>query len=132
MIPATSRALVDTGEHLSPKKAPDKTAPPVSIGLTPIVEPMEAQITPIVAEVPKDVPVRTESPLLRRKVIRRKTDGRIRVEALETMKGMVPEALQRAVITPIRIKVIKILLTVLIPLIAMDIRDFQEKPLCFP
>ena len=132
MIPATSRALVDTGEHLSPKKAPDKTAPPVSIGLTPIVEPMEAQITPIVAEVPKDVPVRTESPLLRRKVIRRKTDGRIRVEALETMKGMVPEALQRAVITPIRIKVINILLTVLIPLMAMDIRDFQEKPLCLP
>jgi hypothetical protein len=132
VIPATSNALVDTGEHPSPKKAPDKTAPPVSIGLTPIVEPMEAQITPIVAEVPKDVPVRTESPLLRRKVIRRKTDGLIRVEALETIKGIVPEALQRAVITPIRIKVINILLTVLIPLIAMDIRDFQENPLCLP
>jgi hypothetical protein len=132
VIPATSNALVDTGEHLSPKKAPDNTAPPVSIGLTPIVEPMEAQITPIVAEVPNDVPVRTESPLLRRKVIRRKMDGLIRVEALETIKGMVPEALQSAVITPIRIKVINILLTVLIPLIAMDISDFQENPLCLP
>jgi hypothetical protein len=45
---------------------------------------------------------------------------------------MVPEALHSAVITPIRIKVINILLTVLIPLIAMDMRDFQEKPLCLP
>ena len=33
---ATSRALVDTGEHRSPKKMPDKMAPPVKNSLTPM------------------------------------------------------------------------------------------------
>ena len=43
--------------------------------------PIAAQMTPMVAAVPKEVPVSTETRQLRRKAIRRKTDGRIRPEA---------------------------------------------------
>jgi len=78
---ATRSALVDTGEHLSPKNMPDNTAPPVKTGLTFIAAPKDAQITPIVAALPKDVPVSIDIPLFNKKVIRRKTDGWISCDA---------------------------------------------------
>ena len=55
-----SKALVLIGEHLSPQKAPEITAPPEKrIGI-PILFAMVIHITPIVAEVPNAVPVRNE------------------------------------------------------------------------
>lgn len=81
VIAATNKALVETGEQRSPKKTPERIAPPVSTGETPIAVPIAAQITPIVAAVPKEVPVSTERPQLSRKLISRKTPGRISLEA---------------------------------------------------
>ena len=57
---ATRSALVETGEHLSPKNMPESTAPPESIGLMPMAFAIVIQITPIVAALPNDVPVRKE------------------------------------------------------------------------
>ena len=53
VMSAISMALVDSGEHRSPTKIPDKIAPPVIHGLMPMVLAMVMQTTPIVAEVPK-------------------------------------------------------------------------------
>lgn len=57
---ATRSALVDMGEHLSPKYAPDKIAPPVSQSGTPKFSAIAAQMTPIVAAVPNAVPIKVE------------------------------------------------------------------------
>ena len=57
---ATKRADVDMGEDLSPKNAPDKTAPPVTKGLKPIAFDIDIEITPAVEDVPKLVPVKSE------------------------------------------------------------------------
>ena len=78
---ATSSALVETGEQRSPKSTPDRTAPPIRRMSTPIAPPIVAQITPMVAALPKEVPIRTDTAQLSRKVIRRKTPGRISAEA---------------------------------------------------
>ena len=57
---ATKRADVDMGEDLSPKNAPDKTAPPVTKGLKPMAFDIDIEITPAVEDVPKLVPVKSE------------------------------------------------------------------------
>ena len=75
---ATSRALVDTGEHRSPKNTPESTAPPISTRGTPMAVPSVAQMTPMVAAAPKAVPVRTETKQLSKKVIKRNTEGWIK------------------------------------------------------
>ena len=49
---------------------------------------MVPQMTPMVAAVPKAVPVRTERRQLSRKVMSRKTAGRMALAAKETMTGM--------------------------------------------
>ena len=72
---ATRVALEETGEQRSPKKAPDRTAPPSKNGGILIVEAMTEQITPMVAAVPKEVPVRKESIAFKRNVIIRNTEG---------------------------------------------------------
>ena len=55
------RALVLIGEHRSPQNAPEITAPPeIRIGM-PILLAIVIHITPIVADVPKAVPVRNET-----------------------------------------------------------------------
>ena len=61
VVSATKSALVETGEQRSPKKAPDRTAPPISRISTPSALPIAEQITPIVAAVPNEVPVRYET-----------------------------------------------------------------------
>lgn len=58
----TSSALVDMGDALSPKYAPDTIAPPRSTGSAPIAIPIVMLITPMVAAVPKAVPVSSETP----------------------------------------------------------------------
>ena len=57
---ATSSALVDTGEHLSPKNTPERIAPPASIGFIPIASDIVMHMTPTVAALPNDVPVRKD------------------------------------------------------------------------
>ena len=57
---ATKSALVDTGEHLSPKKMPESIAPPENTGFTPMAFASVMQMTPMVAAVPKEVPVKNE------------------------------------------------------------------------
>ena len=129
---ATRSALVETGEHLSPKYTPDNIAPPVKRGSTFITAPIEAQITPIVAAVPKEVPVNMDIPLFSRKTIRRKTDGRISFAARQTIEGIVPDALQRAVIIPISRKINRIFPTVFIPLSAIPTRSRHSNPFRLP
>ena len=72
----TKSALVEKGEQRSPKNAPDRMAPPRSRGLVPAEIPMLMQMTPMVAEVPKEVPVSTEIPQQSRKETSRMTSGR--------------------------------------------------------
>ena len=71
----TKSALVEKGEQRSPKNAPDRMAPP-SRGLVPAEIPMLMQMTPMVAEVPKEVPVSTEIPQQSRKETSRMISGR--------------------------------------------------------
>ena len=74
----TRRALVETGEQRSPKKIPERIAPPQSHGDTERTDPIVAQTTPTVAAVPNEVPVSTETSEFKRNTIRRKNDGFIK------------------------------------------------------
>ena len=73
----TRSALVETGEHLSPKNTPDSTAPPASTGLIPMDSAIVMDITPTVAALPKEVPVRKDIRQLIRKTAPRNHSGRI-------------------------------------------------------
>ena len=96
----TSRALVDTGEHRSPKNTPDRTAPPTSTGFSPMAPEMLMQITPMVAAVPKAVPVRTDTPQFIKKAKSRKAEGWRNRTQMVMITAMVPQARQRAVSIP--------------------------------
>lgn len=76
---------------------------------------MDMQMTPMVAAVPNAVPVSTETIQFKRNVMRMKTDGRTNPAAMQIITGMVPEALQSAVIIPIRRKMIRIFRTLRTP-----------------
>ena len=77
VMSAISSALVDTGEHLSPKKIPDITAPPVSTGESPSAFPAVIEITPMVAALPNDVPVRNDTSELMMNAAGRNQEGEI-------------------------------------------------------
>ncbi len=128
VIVATRSALVETGEHLSPKYAPATMAPPVSKGETPRVCAIVLHITPIVAAVPKAVPVRKDKRQLSKKVISKNIDGEINFVDIETMTGIVPDVRQRAVMIPIRTNVKSMFLTVFIPEKVILKISFTEKP----
>ena len=81
----TRRALVDTGEHLSPKYTPQIIAPPIGSGDRPMDTATLIQIVPIVAEVPKAVPVSTETIQFRRNVRIIIVFGLIKSPAKQTM-----------------------------------------------
>ena len=72
---ATSSALVETGLQRSPKNTPDSTAPPTRVISSPMPAAMVEQITPMVAAVPKAVPVSTDTMALSKKVISKKICG---------------------------------------------------------
>ena len=78
--PATNKALVDIGEQRSPKYMPEREAPPSRAGSIPMILPIVMQMTPIVAIVPKDVPVRNDTKQFRRKVMSKKTLGIMTIE----------------------------------------------------
>ena len=54
---------------------PDKIAPPVKVGSIPLALAIDIQMMPIVAAVPKDVPVKSETKQQSRKTIKMNTDG---------------------------------------------------------
>ena len=112
----TRSALVETGEHLSPKYEPPKTAPPIITGSMPNDFAIVMQMTPIVADVPKAVPVKKDIAQHRRKVSITNISGLIIKEARLTITGIVPQARHNAVIIPISIKVMRMFLTVFMPL----------------
>ena len=60
VIVATSKALVDIGEQRSPIYTPAKIAPPAYTAGICILLVMVMQITPMVAAVPKEVPMSIE------------------------------------------------------------------------
>ena len=58
---AAARFVVsDMGDILSPKKAPDTTAPAIRADGTPTLMPTPYRARPIVAMLPKDVPVQSD------------------------------------------------------------------------
>ena len=89
-------------------------------------------MTPMVAEVPKDVPVSTESRQFNRKVISTMMEGLISTEAQETSTGMVPAMRQRAVSMPMRRKVSSTFRAVNTPITAICRSSFQENPFVLP
>ena len=66
------------GKQRSPKYTPERIAPPVIHEGIPSAEAIVAHTTPIVAAVPRAVPVRTEIRQFRRNVISKNVDGFIR------------------------------------------------------
>ena len=82
---ATSRALVETGEQRSPKYAPDRTAPPVNTAGTPASLATKAQMVPMVAAVPNDVPVRNDMSEHKRNVASKTTGPEHMPEVASTM-----------------------------------------------
>ena len=119
-------ALVDIGDHRSPTKIPDITAPAVKSGETPSDAPIVIEITPMVATVPKDVPVRTESSVFAKKMRTRKNSGRMRSDTKITISGIVPAARQLAVSIPIKRNVMRMPLTVRTP--SSDISQTSLRP----
>ena len=65
------------------------------------------QMIPMVAAVPNDVPVKTETKAHRRKEKRIVNAGRQALVIWQMMKGIVPQARQEAVSIPIKMKVIR-------------------------
>ena len=76
-----SSALVDTGEQRSPKKTPDKTAPPASTGDTPMEAAAVMHTAPIVAAAPKDVPMSADTALVSRNDVMTSVPGWMRSTA---------------------------------------------------
>ena len=125
----TSRALVETGEHLSPQNTPDNIAPPITTGSILNASPMVIQIEPIVAAVPKAVPVRNDRAQLSRNAITGKNWGTIRVLEYETIAGIVPLCLHNAVSIPISINVMRTFRAVFIPFTDICANSPRENPL---
>ena len=90
-------------------------APPISIGDTPRLMPMVLQMTPMVAAVPKDVPVSTEIRQFSKNAMSRNTAGRMARAAKHTMTGIVPAWRHRAVSMPMKTNVSSTSLAVLMP-----------------
>ena len=119
---------METGEHLSPQNTPDSIAPPITTGFILNARPMVIQIEPIVAAVPNAVPVRNERAQLSRKAITGKICGTIRLLEYETMAGIVPLCLHKAVRIPMSIKVMSTFLAVFMPFTDICTSSFTENP----
>ena len=90
-------------------------APPVHTGLAPRKLATDMQMTPIVAAVPKAVPVRQETQQFNTKVRTKNSSGRIRLPASDTIMGIVPPARQTVVSIPISTITMRIVRTVFSP-----------------
>ncbi len=101
----TSCALVDTGEHRSPKYTPERIAPPRSAGEICMDVPSVMVMTPMVAADANDEPVNNDIRQFSRNVSRMATWGRIRAVVFATMNGTVPAARHNVVSSPISTKV---------------------------
>ena len=125
----TSWALEDMGEQRSPKKLPERTAPPVRAGSRPAALDISMQITPMVLAVPNEVPVRKDIMEHRRNVHSTKNLGSINPMAWYRIKGMVPQVRQMDVREPISTKMIRIFLTFPMPSPSMEQVSLTEYPL---
>lgn len=63
------------GEQRSPKNAPESAAPPAAKSGAPMAPAIEMQMDTTVAAVPNEVPVKTETRQLSRKVANKNTPG---------------------------------------------------------
>ena len=77
--PATRRAEPLIGLMRSPKKEPARIAPPARTLSAPIADAIVMQMTPIVAAVPVEVPMRVDMRQQTRKVMRMKMPGVMRL-----------------------------------------------------
>lgn len=73
------------------------------------------QMTPIVAAVPNDVPISTDTKQLSKNTVKIKADGTINFEELYIIIGIVPAPRHTAVMIPISKNTSKIFFTVRIP-----------------
>ena len=94
----------------------------------PMVRATVMVMTPMVAAVPKEVPVRTERMQLSKKASSRKAPGRISPDSRHTISGIVPAAHHRAVSIPMSRKVHRIVVTGRMPSRLMRSSDRQEQP----
>lgn len=115
VMAATRRALVDMGEQRSPKYEPAMMAPPEYIGGIFMLLAIVMQITPMVAAVPKDVPVRADTRAHSRNDARRTALPSHYCEAWYTIYGIVPLMRQAAVSMPTRDRVMRTFFVVLMP-----------------
>ena len=90
-------------------------APPARAGEVPIPWAMIMEMTPMVAAVAKELPRRKETAPFITKVSTTTWDDEIHLDAPPTMAGIVPQALQNAVSTPISRNVMRMFRTVIIP-----------------
>ena len=77
VVEAASTVVSDSGDILSPKYAPEITAPAIQASLYPIIEPMPIKAMPMVAHVVHELPVRTEITEQTMHVTARKVSGLI-------------------------------------------------------
>ena len=98
----------------------------------PIETPTLTQMVPIVAAVPKAVPVRTDTPQLSKNVISTRISGRIRSTAQQMMSGSAPHARQKAVSIPISGNTSSTLVDVFTPETIISPSSRHEKPCLFP
>ena len=89
---------------------------------------MAAQMTPMVAAVPKEVPVRTDTRQLSRKAIITNRAGWMSRAEKQTITGMVPACRHRAVSIPMSTKVMRMFFTVRMPSRARRNSRDQAKP----
>ena len=100
-------------------KTPARMAPPERSGLTPMASSIVAVMTPIVATVPKAVPVSVERRPLRRKAARSPHSGVMKPAASVTRRAIVPEALHEPVSMPMSAMTITMPMMVRTPFEAM-------------
>ena len=102
-VPATAgvRLVVsDSGDILSPKKAPETTAPAAQYSGTPSAWAMPMMARPTVPTVPHEVPVASETTVARMQVAGRKMRGLSMPRPMSRMVGTVPAAIQLAMTMP--------------------------------
>lgn len=94
--------------------------------------PIALHTTPMVAAVPKEVPVRKESRLFIRNTISKNTDGWMISAKKQTITGIVPAHRHSAVIMPISTKVISMFRAVFTPASAKRKTSRSEYPFRIP
>ena len=107
--PATAGARLvvsENGLSLSPNMAPQITAPATIPGLIPIALPIAIMATPALPAEPYDVPVTRLNTAVKMRVNVSKNAGLMDFKPYTMMVGIVPDAIQVPIRTPIAIKMV--------------------------